>query len=61
VLIDTRVLGKPEAVAALLAFIARNDIRTLNVAGPRASKWPEAHDVARSVLSAVLAELESAA
>jgi len=61
VLIDTRVLGQPEAVQALLAFIARNDIRTLNVAGPRASKWPEAHDVALSLLSAVLAELESAA
>ncbi len=32
----------------------QHDIQRLNVAGPRASHWPEAHDYARTVIRALL-------
>ena len=37
-------------------WIARNDIRVLNVAGPRASGCPGIHELARELIGAVLAE-----
>lgn len=55
-------LGRPCLVSAgdvreVLAWLDRlSPGRTLNVAGPRASEWPEGYDVARSLLEAVLAE-----
>ena len=46
----------PEAAAAAIAaFIDRHRISTLNVAGPRASKWPGARDYARQTLRLVIA------
>lgn len=46
----------PEAcAAALAAFIERNRIAVLNFAGPRASKWPGAHDYAQTATRIVLA------
>ncbi len=46
----------PEAAAAAIAaFIDRYRISKLNVAGPRASKWPGAHDYARETLRLVIA------
>lgn len=42
------------AAARLRAFIGEQGIGTLNVAGPRASKWPEAADTARDLLSRAL-------
>jgi len=52
--IDAAQAGSREAEARLSAFIARENISVLNVAGPRASKWPEAQQYARTVLALVL-------
>jgi len=53
--IDAAQAGSREAGAEINAFIAREDIAVLNVAGPRASKWPEAQHYARAALALVLA------
>jgi hypothetical protein len=38
VLVDARQMSESEAVAAVAEFVEQNEIRILNVAGPRASK-----------------------
>ncbi|WP_028321671.1 putative molybdenum carrier protein [Desulfatiglans anilini] len=43
-----------QAAQAIQTFIRRHGIRTLNVAGSRASKDPEIYDLARKVLKAAL-------
>ena len=57
-MIDAAVMTPTDAVDALVRFVARHRIETLNVAGPRASRWPEAHDYARRLLTAVLTRLD---
>lgn len=48
--------ASPEACAATLAsFVERNRIAVLNFAGPRASKWPGAHDYAHAAARILLA------
>jgi Circularly permutated YpsA SLOG family len=42
--------GQSEAAQALRDFVADNEIATLNVAGPRASKEPDVGDLVREVL-----------
>jgi hypothetical protein len=42
------------SAAAAIAWLDRNDIKVLNVAGPRASKDPGVHDRAVDVLRIVL-------
>lgn len=59
ILIDASTITRTDAVEALVCFIGANNIRTLNVAGPRASKWPDAHVYARTLLAAVLTQLNS--
>ena len=54
VLIDASALGHEQAVAALVEFVLGNDVRVLNVAGPRASKWPGAFGYAKGLLVAAL-------
>jgi hypothetical protein len=43
-----------DAVDRLGAFIREHGVQTLNVAGPRASKWPEAAETARDLVRRVL-------
>jgi len=43
--------GMPHPDAALLRFIAAHGIKSLNVAGPRASKEPDVYDFTMSALS----------
>jgi Circularly permutated YpsA SLOG family len=43
-----------EAAEAVAAFIVKHGINTLNLAGPRASKWPGAHRYAQSVVKHLL-------
>jgi hypothetical protein len=43
-----------EAALKLAAFIERHRISVLNVAGPRASKWPGAHAYARDAVTRLL-------
>ena len=58
VLIDASTMSDPDAIEALLDFITGHQVEILNVAGPRASKWPEAHAHARTLFTALLKKLE---
>lgn len=49
------------AAAAIAGFVDRHGIRTLNVAGPRASKQPRIYDWARTVMARFLADIRAAA
>ena len=57
VLIDAANLSRSEAVAVLMSFVTDNELRALNVAGPRASKWPEAFEYAKTLVTAALERL----
>ena len=59
VLIDASTMSEPDAVEALLNFISSHRVAILNVAGPRASKWPEAHARAQALFTALLKKLGS--
>ena len=52
--IDAAQSGSREAADAISAFIERETVAVLNVAGPRASKWPEAHDYAYAAVTHLL-------
>jgi hypothetical protein len=54
-LIDASRAAPPEAAARILSFVRKNGISVLNVAGPRASKQPAAHDYARATIAIVIA------
>lgn len=43
-----------DAADRLRSYIREHRVGTLNVAGPRASKWPEAEDTTRDLLSRIL-------
>ena len=60
VLIDAANLGSCEAVAALVNFATGNDVRVLNVAGPRASKWPQAFGVTKALVTSALERMAEA-
>ena len=57
VLIDSSALSVDRAVDALVEFVSGNGLGVLNVAGPRASKWPEACRYAMDVVAAALKRL----
>ena len=57
VLIDTSALSPGEAVDALADFVTGNGLAVLNVAGPRASKWPGAFAYTEGLLIAALERL----
>jgi hypothetical protein len=59
-LLNAARLSPDEAAREIIAFIAGNGIRVLNVAGPRASKWPGARDYAHSAIELVLIAFASA-
>jgi len=54
VLIDASVCAPEEAARDIEAFVVLNRVGTLNVAGPRASKWPGAHDYAYATVIQLL-------
>lgn len=60
-LFDGERMTIAEAASRIAAFVAGHGVRTLNVAGPRASKAPGAHEYARRVIEAVLRAAGSAA
>lgn len=49
-LLNAERLTPREAAAELAAFITREDLSVLNIAGPRASKWPGAHAYAHETI-----------
>jgi len=53
-LLNAERLSPEEAARELAAFVARNGVSVLNVAGPRASKWPGAHTYARETVRHLL-------
>ncbi len=53
--IDAANTAPSEAAVRIGAFLARENIGVLNVAGPRASKWPEAQNYAKAALAFVIA------
>src|SRR5690242_18785111 len=53
-LIDRRQLAASAAAAELGRFVRQNQIEVLNVAGPRASQWPEGYQFAVATLSEFL-------
>lgn len=53
-LLNAGRMSPEQAARELVAFVAGNKIAALNVAGPRASKWREAHAYAQSTISHLL-------
>lgn len=54
VVIDAGAASPRDAARTVSAFVARHGIRVLNVAGPRASKWPGAHHYALAAVRQLL-------
>jgi Circularly permutated YpsA SLOG family len=57
-IIDHPMIPTDETVELVLRFVADHQIRVLNVAGPRASQWPDGHQTAEQIVSAVLRRLK---
>ena len=57
VLIDASALSRVQAAGALVEFVSGNGLAVLNVAGPRASKWPGAFEYAQAVITGMLKQL----
>lgn len=55
--LDASDLGPEAAADSILRLIDRHRIAVLNVAGPRASKWPGAHAYGYGVISRLLGAL----
>jgi hypothetical protein len=53
-IIDAERSASAEAAKTIGAFIERESVAVLNVAGPRASKWPQAHDYACAAVTHLL-------
>lgn len=53
-IIKYRETSTPEAKGKALKFLQNRYIRRLNVAGPRASQWPEGHALTYQIMSAIL-------
>jgi Circularly permutated YpsA SLOG family len=55
-LVDATHTRPRDAALKLAAFIERNRVSVLNIAGPRASKWTEGYQYARATLRQLLSE-----
>lgn len=55
--IDAARTAESEAASQVARFIEWRSIRTLNVAGPRATGWPQGHEYARRTIRALLIAL----
>jgi Circularly permutated YpsA SLOG family len=49
-IVDVGIASVEEGAAQARAFVAKHGIHRLNVAGPRASQWPDGHAYARDVV-----------
>jgi hypothetical protein len=59
--VDALKLTEEEAARELVRFVDEHHLRTLNVAGPRASHWFRGHAYARDTIAALLARVAAAA
>jgi hypothetical protein len=55
--IDYKETPTVDAAEKTLKFLKRHHIRRLNVAGPRASQWPQGQEIACQIVSAILPRL----
>ncbi len=53
--IDATKTAESEAPAQIVQFVERSSFGVLNVAGPRASGWPQAHEYAQRTVETLLA------
>ncbi len=56
-LIDAAVMSTEQAAERTANFVKDRQITSLNVAGPRASKWPEGYDYAFALVKSLLRKL----
>ena len=56
-IIDHPLVATNENVELVLRFVGNYHIRVLNVAGPRASQWPDGHQIAQRIVSGLLRRL----
>jgi hypothetical protein len=54
IVLDAMQISVDRAVKAIVRFIDENEIQTMNVAGPRASGWPEGYGFAIAVVGGVI-------
>ncbi|HEV3408766.1 MAG TPA: putative molybdenum carrier protein, partial [Chthoniobacterales bacterium] len=54
-IIDAAVMSAAAATESACEFVREHNIRTLNVAGPRASEWPQGYKFAHAVVSGLAA------
>lgn len=54
-LLDADITTAEAAAAAIIGFVCQHRVQTLNVAGPRQSRAPAAHDYARRAIGNVVA------
>ncbi len=59
--IARETFSETQAAAEIAHFVANHHVRTLNVAGPRASKQPQIYAYARAVVAQLLAAERAAA
>ncbi len=57
--IDAATVESDEAAERVLDFLAENDVRVLDVAGPRASGWPGGEAYSRAVMTEVIRRARS--
>jgi putative molybdenum carrier protein len=55
--IDHPLVATNENVEQVLGLVGNHRIHVLNVAGPRASQWPDGHQIAEQIVSGVLRRL----
>jgi hypothetical protein len=58
-LVEATRAAPRDAALKLADFVERNRLSVLNIAGPRASKWPEAYQYARSTVRHLLSVYSS--
>jgi hypothetical protein len=56
-LVDAARAGPRDAALKLADFVGRNRLSVLNIAGPRASKWPGGRDYAHATVKHLLSTL----
>jgi hypothetical protein len=54
IVLDAKALSLEQSIAQACAFVLQHGIRTLNVAGPRASQAPQAEAVGRAIVLGVI-------
>jgi hypothetical protein len=55
-LIDAAEISETSATELIVEFVRTHSVETLNVAGPRQSSAPEAHNYARRVIAGVISQ-----